>query len=222
MQKHETLSDQLETQVRILDGEKTERLSAEERKEHDLYERFVDYLIEYAIKSREALINNPLKECEDALLRDNRDLVEYFLDDHFTRKALDEIPGQVRRTLELSRLEALRIPTSVTNGYLKEATRTYLMGFPQASVALSRAALEQAIKEVLGHQGHGDFITFQDLLRQARKWGVLDDVMVRCARDVSKEGDHVMHEEPTTLENALDVLCKLRGLLNHIYSVEAG
>jgi len=51
--------------------------------------------------------------------------------------------------MELSRLEGSRIPSSVTNGYLREAVRTYILGLPQASIALCRAALNRPSKRIL-------------------------------------------------------------------------
>jgi hypothetical protein len=108
----------------------------------------------------------------------------------------------------------------VTNGYLKEAVRTYILGLPQASVALCRAALEQVLKESLGLQLTGAFISFQELLEEARKWNVLDTATEDMARDVGKAGGEVMHEKPTDLHKAGEILTKVRGLLQHIYSVE--
>src|SRR5664280_1280372 len=130
--------------------------------------------------------------------------------------------GYVKWTLQLSRLEAKRPPSNVTNGYLKEAVRTYILGLPQASVALCRAALEQALKESLGLQLTGVFITFQELLKEATKWNVLDGATEEMARDVANAGDEVMHEKPTDLSKAGEILTKVRGLLQHIYSVEGG
>ena len=130
------------------------------------------------------------------------------------------MPGYVKRTLQLSRLNSINFPSKTTNGYLQEAVRTYILGLPQASVALSRAAMEQALKENLGRQLSGDFITFQKLLEEARKWNILDRTMELCARDIANAGDSVMHEKPTTIPQALEVLAKLRGLLQHIYSAE--
>jgi hypothetical protein len=40
-------------------------------------------------------------------------------------------PGYVTRLLELSRLQGSVIPSEVTNGYLREAVRTYVLGLPQ-------------------------------------------------------------------------------------------
>ena len=77
--------------------------------------------------------------------------------------------ASVKRLMKLSRLEALRLPSKVTNGYLREAVRTYIFGFPQASIALSRAALEQALKENLGHQLSGEFRNMDELFKGSAK-----------------------------------------------------
>jgi Domain of unknown function (DUF4145) len=147
-------------------------------------------------------------------------LIRYFLDSHFTCEVVRAVPGYVERTLHLSRLQGLSLPSKTTNAFLEEAVRTYIPGLPQASVALSRAAMEQALKERLGRQLSGDFITFQKLLEEARKWNILDRTMELCARDVANAGDNVMHEKPTTLPQALEVLDKLRGVLRRAYSTE--
>ena len=122
--------------------------------------------------------------------------------------------------MQLLRLEGSRLPSKTTNAYLQEAVRTYIFGFPQASVALSRAALEQALKESLALQLSGVFISFQELLKEAGKWNILDGATEDMARDVANAGDEVMHERPSDLRRAAEVLAKVRGLLQHIYSVE--
>lgn len=162
--------------------------------------------------------NLPLRLLSEKILKLAPGLIKYFLDRQFTCEVIKAVPGYVERTLQLSRLEGLKLPSKTTNGYLQEAVRTYILGLPQASVALSRAAMEQALKERLGRQLSGDFITFQKLLQEACKWNVLDRTMELYARDIANAGDCVMHEKLTTLQQALNVLDKLRGVLQHVYS----
>ncbi|MGO8720799.1 MAG: hypothetical protein ACLQMO_16535 [Acidobacteriaceae bacterium] len=45
----------------------------------------------------------------------------------------------------------------------------------------------------------GDFIAFQDLLKESRKWNIFDQTMEAVARDVANAGDEVMHEKPPDL-----------------------
>lgn len=121
--------------------------------------------------------------------------VSVFLDDYYTKTMLGEIGAYVARTLELTHMQAESCPSEITKTYLREATRTYVHGLPQACVALSRAALEQSLKDVLGHQLSGTYLTFQALVDDASKWGVLDKLTAKIARKLAKEGDAVLHEK---------------------------
>ena len=143
------------------------------------------------------------------------------MDDHFTRKALMSVSACVDRILQLSRLDTLRVPSAVTNGYLMEATRTYIFGFPQASVALSRATLDQALKEALGYQLNRRRVLSKDLIQEAYEKHILDSNMRSWSRGIARAGNDVMHEKPTTMEKSLEVLDKVRGVLEHIYRISS-
>ncbi len=73
-----------------------------------------------------------------------RDLLEFFLDDCLSRLFLSEIPRMVSRALQLEPMLIKEISQIDENSYLREATRCYLYGLFNASVSLSRSALEQA------------------------------------------------------------------------------
>jgi predicted translin family RNA/ssDNA-binding protein len=168
------------------------------------------------IDSRETFTDGKLASIEK-LVDQMPEAIESFLDDHYTRKLVTAVPGYVRRTLELSRLEGSRVPSKTTNSYLREAVRTYIFGFPQASIALSRAALEQALKEQLGHQGRQIFLKMEQLLDEAEGARIIDSVIRQTAREVADEADAVLHEKPSELIKAYNCLLKLRGVLTHVY-----
>jgi hypothetical protein len=220
MSRDLTLSELVQSFIETEDGANIHHLSPEDRQEQEKALKIVGVIVDEIIKSRETLSDTGLAAIE-TIVQSDPDLVKGFLDDRFTRDLVGSIPGYVERTMQLSRLEASGMPSKITNGYLREAVRTYILGLPQASVALSRAALEQGLKEKLALQSSGQFHKFQDLLNDARKWNILDATMELCARDIAKAGDEVLHEKLTSLPHALEVLDKLRGLLQHIYSVEA-
>jgi hypothetical protein len=154
-----TLSGQLRGYIDQLDSEEDEDLAAEEREEYAKGKRFIEQIVDYLIKSRESLTDKKLRSLE-SLLAGSPDLIKDLLDDRFTREAVEGVPGCVRRMMQLSRMEGARVASHATNVYLREATRTFVFGFPQASISLSRAALEQALKEILGYQGAGWYIDF--------------------------------------------------------------
>lgn len=219
MRREPRLSELVQTFIEAEDSENTLQLSPEERLENEQTSKKVAVIVDDIITSRETITDGKLAAIEK-LVEGAPELIKDLLDDHFTRDLIGKVSGYVNRTLQLSRVQSSGQPSSITNGYLREAVRTYILGLPQASVALSRAALEQALKEQLALQLSGEFIKFQDLLKEAKKWNILDSTMELCAREVANAGDEVMHERPTTLPAALEVLDKLRGLLQHIYSTE--
>jgi len=191
-------------------------LSPEELAEYVELRRVIKLIVDDLITSRETITGSKLSGIEK-LVQTFPELIERVLDERFTRDVIDAVSGYVQRTMELSRLEGSRVPSKLTNGYLQEAVRTYILGLPQASVALSRAALEQALKENIGYQGTGTFVRMNDLLDEAEAAHIIDQTVRQMAREIADKADDVLHEKPTSLVNASEVLIKLRGVLQHVY-----
>jgi len=171
------------------------------------------------VRSREVLTAGEPNDL-DGFVESFPEQALHLFDEHFTRNLVDAIPGYVARMLEFSAMQSTQVPSQITNVYLQEAVRTYVFGFPQASVALCRAALEQALKEGIGYQGTNTFVEMNDLLNEAESAGVIDRVNRLCARRVADVADDVLHERPVELSTARDVLVQLRGVLQFIYSMD--
>jgi hypothetical protein len=212
-----TLSGQVQTFIESLSNDSDDDLPPEEREETTKARRLVEATVDDIIASREMVTEGKFAAIEK-LLESTPELVRDFLDDRFTRDVIAAVPGYVRRTMELSRLEGSRLPSKITNGYLREAVRTYIYGLPQASVALCRAAMEQALKENLGYQGTGTFVKMEALLDEAEGAGVIDSVMRKAARKIADDADDVLHEKPVDSKKAYEVLLALRGVLQHVYA----
>ena len=217
MTQDSTLSEEVQTFIDTLDSEGKQDTPLEDREEAKRAENVVDLLVDDIIASRESLIENRLAVIDKFDVA-YPELVRHFLDERFTRDVINSVRGYVSRTMELSRLEGSRTPSEMTNSYLREAVRTYIFGFPQASIALSRAALEQSLKEELGHQGKRIFLDMNNLLDEAEGGGVIDGVIRKTARKLASEADAVLHERPADLAKAYDVLLMLRGILQHVYA----
>lgn len=213
-----TLSQEVQAYIQSLDQDDI-GLTTEEFSELQHHRAMTEVIADVLIKTRETITDSKLEMLEE-LVKSDPELVKGLLDDRFTRNIVSEIPGYVSRTLQLSRLDSTRLPSTVTNGYLREAVRTYIFGLPQASVALSRAALEQALKEGIGYQSSKTFVKMNDLLEEAECAGVIDGANRQSAREVANAADEVLHENPTTLPKSFEVLIKLRGILQFIYSNE--
>lgn len=217
MTDHSTLSQLVQGYLDTLDWEDDVDTSPQERDEMNEIRRVVKLIVDDVIASRETLADNRLAAIEKLVVQ-MPDAIGSFLNSRYTRDLIAAVPGYVRRTMELSRLEGSRLPSKITNGYLREAVRTYIYGLPQASVALCRAAMEQALKENLGYQGTGTFVEMKSLLDESEGAGIIDGPIRRMARKIADAADDVLHERPTDLQQASEVMVMLRGVLQHLYS----
>jgi hypothetical protein len=194
----------------------------------DLAIRFyLEKMAEQIIEARESFSNEKFSILDFDLdlekgLQNDPQIFEIEIDRVLTCRALEDVPRMVKRLTRMSKLTALCSPSGQTGVYIREAARTYVYGFMQASAAMSRAALEQALKERLALQGTSVFITFQDLVDDAKKWKILDDKTARAVRDTAKKADSVLHAEPIGEDGAFDVLIEVRGLLQQIYDAHGG
>jgi hypothetical protein len=92
-----------------------------------------------------------------------------------------------------------------------------------ASISMSRAALEQALKEILGRQADGRFVTFQLLLSESTKWSIFTDAAAAATRDLAQICNRVLHESPSTNDDeAFEVLSGTRSVLEELYSRNGG
>jgi len=217
MSRELTFSQYVQSFIETEDWQATHDLSPEDRKEHEQALKEIRVIVDEIITSRETITDSKLVAVEK-LVEVEPELIKNFLDDRFTRDLIDKVSGCVDRTLQLSRLQASGKASSITNGYLREAVRTYILGLPQASVALSRAALEQALKEGIGYQSTRTFVEMNNLLDEAESARVIDRTVRKMARELADDADDVLHEKPTTLAKAYEVLVKLRGVLQHVYA----
>ena len=193
-----TLSELVQGYIDTLDWEDDADTSPQDRDEMNEIRKVIKVIVDDVIESRETLTDGKLAAIEKLVVQ-MPDAIGSFLDSRYTRDVMRAIPGYVKRTMELSRLAGSRLPSEMTNGYLREAVRTYIYGLPQASVTLCRAAMEQALKENLGYQGTGTFVKMEDLLDEAESAGVIDRVIRRSAREIADEADEVLHEKPADL-----------------------
>jgi hypothetical protein len=140
------------------------------------------------------------------------------LDRLYVSEVVTAVPGYVSRTLQLSGLTPGRKPNDAVSKYLAEAVRCYIFGFPLASIALSRAVLEQAVKECMIGQPEG--ASLKDKIDQVVDERGLDHATAKMAKDVATAGNNVLHERPVSLTEAFDVLIRVRKFLEALYAPE--
>lgn len=109
-----------------------------------------------------------------------------------------------------------RAPESVA-AYLKEGTRLWLYGFHGASVALSRACLEEILKIQLGPRLKGP-AGLESLMEMASKFGILDDPLVVLAHIVRQTGNRFLHGKAIDEKDSRVTLDAVRGIVEQVFS----
>ncbi len=171
-------------------------------------------------KSKMCFANSRVENSQplEHLLRNDSEIFEAEIDRVLTTRALRTIGEMTRRVVNLSKLSSARIPSGQTAAYIREAARAYFYGLFQASVDMSRAALEQTLKEVLKLQGVEDFISFKKLRMKASERKILDDVTGRATKDFFRDASAVTHNRPTDSKTALQFPDRSRALIEQIYA----
>jgi len=150
----------------------------------------------------------------------HRDILEHFLDDCLSRLLVSEIPRMVSRALELEPMSIEQSPGADENAYLREATRCYLYGLFNASVALSRSALEQAFSSKLPKllQGAAGVDTLLTRINIARS-SILKHKPEICdrAHGVRKKSNDIVHGKTCKGPEALRVLKDTREIIICLY-----
>ena len=204
------LSVQIESFIDSLDHEEdalntTERLNLEK-------------LIHVAAQSLEGFAEPWAKKLVE-LLRQDPDLWEWVVDEFYSRQVIDSLRGLNGRFLRLSPILIGIVPSKEVNLYLREATRCYIYGSFEASIALSRAALEAGLNEYLKRRLGA--VPSQKLIEKVKKanlWKLLTSVSAGMAEDVSKAAGMVLHQRPAKSDQlAFDTLVRARGVLRELY-----
>jgi hypothetical protein len=154
------------------------------------------------------------------LQKHRKDVLEDSLDSYYVRKCLNDAPKLVQRTMQLSAIGMKTVPSTAVGFYIREATRCFVYGFWGASVAMSRAALEQGLKEkVSGSSGvSGTRFELSDLVEAAGRLRLTDGATLGLADQVRVTGNRVIHARTSSHEEAWDTLTATRAVLMAIYA----
>jgi len=137
------------------------------------------------------------------------------LDQLYSRELLQAVPEIVQRTQSLADVTLSRgsVESFV---YLREAANCFILGLPQAAVALARAAVEVPLRKAASKQfgekavaGLGLF----ELLNLGARGRLLSKEAMNSAHKVRLAADKVLHEGPTTTTEALEVLEAARAVV---------
>ena len=140
-----------------------------------------------------------------------------FLNRFYCRDVLRQVPEIVERHQKLSQLILSEIGDRESFVYLSEAAKCYILGLPQAAIALSRAAVEaklrNAVSKFLGSKtvrGAG----LKEIINNFASRGRLLSTKGReLANKVRVAGDDVLHVTPSDSGSALAVIEAARAVI---------
>jgi hypothetical protein len=139
-------------------------------------------------------------------------------DDYYSREAVSAIPQIVERFRRLVPVLVGKIPSKEVSVYLREASRCYIYGFFQASIALSRAALEAGLNEYFRRKlGSVPHIELANKIDQAGRWRLIGGEYTSMAHEVRRIASRVLHQQPVKENPAFDTLVKTRGVLKELF-----
>jgi hypothetical protein len=139
------------------------------------------------------------------------------LDDFWCRYLLHEVPSIVARVQSLADLKTEHDPSDTVQYYFEQAMRCFAMGLPEASIALMRACLENALRDALPHaEGSQDL---ELLIKWAATTRMLDPAHVQMAHRIRLLGNRVMHRGTCTSDNAFEAATMLRAVVGSLYVI---
>jgi hypothetical protein len=151
------------------------------------------------------------------------------LDEFLCRVLLRKVPEIVRRTSVFPPFKTLRRPPDDVVVCAAEAFRCFVFEFWDASVALSRAALETALKQELHRLGIPPPETLSEIIERSRTLRVLNDAAHQAAKKIKNTGDRVLHGEREARKSyhadeaaAEATQASLRAAIGHIYGLAPG
>jgi len=146
------------------------------------------------------------------------------LDQTYTREVLQTVPEMVTRSLAPRAFTLAGIADEEAIAYLREAANSYILGLPLATVALSRAAVERALKQAcakrFGARAVDEACLEAVIERFARK--VVSKSACDLADTVRKKGNEVLHPKGRTgpsMATSLEVLDAARTVVQALCRV---
>jgi hypothetical protein len=141
------------------------------------------------------------------------------LDELYCRDLLRSVPEIVDRTRRMSNLTLSGIDPEPFV-HLREAANCYILGLPQAAVALARAAIEAPLRASLAKLFGEKSVAFIDLKQliddYAKRGKLLSDDARAAAHRVRIAANEVLHQRPIEAPEALGVVEAARAVILEI------
>jgi hypothetical protein len=171
----------------------------------------LDRVLKMFVASREWVVE------QDPGIQDlSAEVRERLFDEHYSKVLLETVQGMAVRTDAVPTLQTREPICRGANLYLREATRSYILGLWDAAVALSRAALEEALEDRV-RKLLGPISGLNELIKAADDKRLMHRDAVAAAERLQRLGNAVLHARQGTEEEALASVCDIRVVLRHLY-----
>jgi len=84
---------------------------------------------------------------------------------------------------------------------------------------MSRAAMEQSLRDRLGHQQTDERVSFDDLVKEAQKYGLVPKIRP-AIREVNSDCNDVLHNKPVSGDKAFELLSAARSVIEELHSAD--
>lgn len=217
----DTLSSYLAEQIASLDEELTAKELAEYAANRDALLGSVEQAhTEPTMVSIYTFLRKATSGVSAEVVKAVGDSAAWHLDDCLSRLMVSEIPQMVSRALQLEPMSMHQDHQIDEDPYLRESTRCYLFGLFNASVALSRSALAQALCKKIPTllQGKSNEERLKILIKMARS-SVLKQSTDICdlTDEVRRTANGIIHGKMCQQLAALRVLGDTRQILQTLY-----
>ena len=217
----EPLSQHLLQELRSIEDSFVDDAPPSEREEMRRWRDLLSELVDHVLRSKQTLVYKSVPQLE-YLIHVLGDRTLELLDARYAEEMLTQVPRFAARTVKLATLESKYPASDQTNLYLHEAAKAYIFGLPLASVAMSRVAMEQSLRDRLGYQQTDERIDFDVLVKEAQKYGLVPrtrrDDGKPAIRVVNTRCNNVMHEKPVSDDEAFEILSAARSVIEELHS----
>jgi hypothetical protein len=140
-------------------------------------------------------------------------------DQFYARETVSHLPDMVKRFSRLRPVLVGKLPDRQLTIYLGEATRCFVYGFFQGSIALSRAALEAGLnRHIQLKLGLVPQMELKEKIEKAAQFKLISGGAADLAQGVRKVANQVLHSKPASETLAFDALVRARGVLREMYA----
>ncbi len=140
-------------------------------------------------------------------------------DEFYARETVLHLPGMVKRFSRLRPVLVGKLPDRQLTIYLGEATRCFVYGFFQGSIALSRAALEAGLnRHIQLRLGLVPQMELKEKIAKAAQFKLISGGAADLAQRVRMLANQVLHSKPASETLAFDALVGARGVLTEVYA----